>query len=66
MVKQMKTCPKCKQDTVIIIYGNMWDVDFEFCSNRACHYEVELKTITSVEPDGSLYVIDVSEDEDER
>lgn len=61
----MKNCPKCKQETVIIIYGNMWDYDTEFCSNRECDYEADLKTTTCVEPDGSLYIIDGSEDEDE-
>ena len=58
----MKKCPECNHK-LITIYGNGWDVDTEFCPK--CSYEADLQTMTCTEPDGSLYVINLSEDEDE-
>ena len=40
-------CPKCGS-TVIFIYGDMWDYDRQFCSNRDCDYEIEYDTSTIV------------------
>lgn len=58
----MSKCPKCNND-LVRFYGDFIDVDMEFCPK--CGYEVELDTMTCTEPDGRLYVINVSEDEDE-
>lgn len=59
-----KECPECKQDTVVKINGDGWDWDFEWCMLRGCDYDKELDTMTCVEPDGSLYVITKSEEDE--
>lgn len=61
----MNNCPKCNNDTVIMIYGNLCDVDVEYCTNRECDYEADLKTMTCYEEDGSIVVMNLAEDEDE-
>ncbi len=59
-----KQCPICKQDTVIKVDGYGWDWDREMCMSRKCDYDIELDTMTCHEPDGSLYVITKSEEEE--
>jgi hypothetical protein len=61
----MSNCPKCNQETVIMIYGNHWDYDTEYCTSRECDYEADLKTMTCYEEDGSIVVINLAEDDDE-
>lgn len=57
----MNLCPKCNS-VVIMIYGNHRDYDTEFCSNRECDYEIDFETMTCVEEDGSLTIIQTNDD----
>lgn len=63
----MSNCPKCNKDTIITVYGHMWDWDIEMCGSRDCDYEIELDISTCFEPDGSTYIIHKEyDDEDEN
>jgi len=62
----MKNCPKCKQDSILILYGHMWDWDIEICINRDCDYEIELDISTCFEPDGSTYIIHKEYDDEDN
>ena len=47
MAKDEK-CPLCGSD-ILFISGEGWDYDREYCSNRACKYQVEYDTTTYLE-----------------
>lgn len=54
-------CPLCGA-TTLVMYGCGWDVDRLVCSTRGCEYEKELDTITYLEEDGSLTIVEVAKD----
>ena len=54
-------CPLCGA-TMLVMYGCGWDVDRLVCSTRGCEYEKELDTITYLEEDGSLTIVEVAKD----
>lgn len=63
-----KQCPICKQETVVKVDGMGWDWDREWCMSKGCDYDVELDTMTGVDPDGSTWVMkkeDIKDGEDE-
>ena len=56
-------CPRCGAEISPVVWGCGWDYDStaEPCQN--CGYEGYLETITGVDPDGTVWQWDYSEEE---
>ena len=52
--KLLGVCPKCGTK-LVRVWGCGWDWDMAICPERGCDYSRELDTMTSIEPDNTIY-----------
>ena len=56
-------CPRCGAEISSVVFGCGWDYDSTAKPCPNCKYDGSLETITGVDPDGTVWQLDYSEEE---